>query len=90
MPSAASVAREYIHDSNSVWVMAPGGSLAIRPVEIAFRGTHHVLITGGLEPGEQLVTTDITAPVEGMALSTAGAGKGRLAEMETSIKGDPS
>ncbi len=71
VPSAAAVDREFIHNGKNVWVMDPQGDLAIRPVEIAFRGTDRVLITGGIAPGERLVVTDLTAPVEGMPLRTA-------------------
>lgn len=69
--SAAAIEREFIRDGNSVWVMEPKGKLAIRPVEIVFRGSEHLLVTGGIEAGEELVVTDLAAPVAGMALRTA-------------------
>ncbi|MBW2605131.1 MAG: efflux RND transporter periplasmic adaptor subunit [Deltaproteobacteria bacterium] len=68
--SAAAIERKFIRNGNSVWVMNPDGSLAIRPVEIAFRGIDRLLITGGIKPGEQLVITDLATPVEGMSLRT--------------------
>lgn len=67
---AAAVEREYVHNGDSLWIMEAGKRLAIRPVEIAFRGSDRLLITGGIEPGEQLIMTDLAAPVEGMALRT--------------------
>ena len=70
VPSAVAIEREFIHNGQSVWVMDPQGDLAIRPVEIAFRGTDRVLITDGIAPGERLVVTDLTTPVEGMPLHT--------------------
>jgi hypothetical protein len=45
--------------------------LQIRTVTIAFRGPHSVLVSEGLAAGERLVVTDLSAPVEGMALRTA-------------------
>jgi len=77
--SAAAIEREFIRNGNSVWVMNPEGNLAIRPVTIAFRGAHQLLVTGGIEPGEQLVITDLAAPVAGMALSTADGPTGQTA-----------
>jgi RND family efflux transporter MFP subunit len=69
--SAAAIEREFIRNGNSVWVMTPEGNLAIRPVEIAFRGAEQLLVTGGIKPGERLIITDLAAPVEGMPLRTA-------------------
>ncbi len=75
--SAAAIEREHIHNGNSVWVMEPEGDLAIRSVEIAFRGTDQVLITGGIDSGERLVITDLAAPIEGMQLRTADVAAGQ-------------
>ena len=80
VPQAAAIERKFIHNGSSVWVMDTAGTLAIRPVEIIFRGQDHMLVTGGVEPGDQLVTTDLAVPVEGMALRTADAVAGRPAE----------
>jgi hypothetical protein len=44
--------------------------LAIREVEIAFRHRDRVLVSGGLQPGELLVSTDLPAPVPGLPLRT--------------------
>ena len=52
--------------------MDDGGRLAIRPVQIAFRGPENVYVAEGLADGEQLVVTDIAAPVPGMPLRVAG------------------
>ena len=69
--SAVAIEREFIRNGNSVWVMEADGSLAIRPVEIAFRGTDQLIITAGINPGEQMVISDLAAPVAGMPLRTA-------------------
>jgi hypothetical protein len=49
--------------------------LDIRTVEIAFRGRGQVLVTGGVNHGERLITTNLPSPVQGMTL--------RLKEAET-------
>lgn len=71
LASAAAIEREFIRNGGSVWVMDPEGCLAIHLVEIAFRGKDRMLITGGIEAGDQLVITNLGAPVEGMPLCTA-------------------
>ena len=71
VPSAVGINREYIRDGNSVWVMDADGNLAIRPVQIAFRGADQLIITGGINSGEKMVISDLSTPVAGMPLSTA-------------------
>jgi RND family efflux transporter MFP subunit len=58
-------------NGTSVWIMDDAGKLEIRPVKIAFRGPDRVYVTEGLTENEQLVVTDIAAPVPGMPLRVA-------------------
>jgi RND family efflux transporter MFP subunit len=60
----------YIHDDDTVWIMN-SNELHIRPVRIAFSGPDHVYVSEGLTENEQLVVTDIAAPVPGMPLRVA-------------------
>ncbi len=68
LPHAAAIERNLIRDGNQLWVMDDQGHLDIRPVEIAFRGQDHVLVTGGIRDGERLITTNLPSPVQGMTL----------------------
>ena len=88
--SAAAVEREFIHNGDNIWVMASDGVLAIRPVEIVFKGEDSVLIINGVKPGELLVTNDLAAPVEGMMLRTSSASAGSSARNIKTIQEDPS
>jgi len=90
VPSAAAIEREFIRNGNTVWVMDPQGNLAIRSVKIALRGADKILVTHGIAPGERLITSDLTGPVEGMPLCTANAGAGQIAAGPTTLKEDPS
>lgn len=63
--------REFVRDGNTVWILSEGNTLEIRPVEIGFRGQSDVIITGGLQPGENIITSQIASPVAGMPLRTA-------------------
>jgi RND family efflux transporter MFP subunit len=69
--NVARVDRALLRGEDRVWLMGGDGRLQIRTVTIAFRGPHSVLVSEGLAAGERLVVTDLSAPVEGMALRTA-------------------
>lgn len=62
--------QDLVHQGDLVWVLAGDGTLDIREIEVAFRGRDHVVMTGGLQAGERIVTTNLPAPVQGMALRT--------------------
>ncbi|MCA9419913.1 MAG: hypothetical protein KC592_02775, partial [Nitrospira sp.] len=50
------------------WLMNTDNTLEIRQVTIAYRGQHAVYISEGLETGDRLVVTDISAPTNGMPI----------------------
>ena len=88
--SAAAIDREFIRNGSDVWIMEDNGNLSIRPVEIAFRGIDHILVTGGISPGENLVVTDLAAPVEGMLLRAADTPSDQIAAKPSRLQEDPS
>ena len=49
-----------------------------------------MLVTGGIEPGEQMVITDLPAPVEGMSLRTTETRADRTAARGPALQEDPS
>ena len=67
--------RALLHGGDRIWLFSKG-QLEVRPVEVAFRGPEQVLIRDGLSAGDRVVTTDLTAPVPGMALRTVEAPAG--------------
>lgn len=62
------IKRDYLHDGNHIWVMNHEDRMEIRPVEIVFREKDVVYLSNGLQAGDRIVTTDISAPVDGMPL----------------------
>ncbi len=58
-------------ENNKVWIMDNENKLEIRPVQVLFRDSDQVYINEGLSEGENLVVTDIAAPVEDMPLRVA-------------------
>ncbi|MHC4551788.1 MAG: efflux RND transporter periplasmic adaptor subunit [Planctomycetota bacterium] len=66
------VNRDYLHDGDFVWVMNDQSRLEIRPVTVVFRGPEVVYITEGVAEGEKIITSEISAPVEGTLLRLEG------------------
>ncbi|MBI1291039.1 HlyD family efflux transporter periplasmic adaptor subunit [bacterium] len=70
LDNVAAVPRDYMRENDSLWIMTPGGKLDIRPVQVTWRGRQEVLVSMGIAPGELLVTSDLSIPVNGMGLRT--------------------
>lgn len=68
LPPSVAVERAYFRGHDRVWIMTDDFRLDIRPVEIAYRGREHIFVTGGLQPDDRLIVSDIPSPVPGMAL----------------------
>lgn len=64
------VPRSALRDGTFVWIMSSDNTLSIREVAIAWSGNDHVYVSSGLREGDQLVTSDVSTPVEGMKLRT--------------------
>ena len=62
------IKRDYLHDGDYIWVMNDDNCMEIRPVDVIFRDKQTVYLVGGLQAGDRIVTTDISAPVDGMLL----------------------
>ncbi|MDF3127621.1 efflux RND transporter periplasmic adaptor subunit [Kiritimatiellaeota bacterium B1221] len=66
------IPRKYLHDGNVVWMMDAERKLRIFPVELLQSYEDHVLVRVEGAGGMELITTEITAAVEGMQLRKAG------------------
>jgi len=76
----------YLRDNNTaVWIMNDANELEIRPVEVVFSGPERALVSEGITAGEQLVLTDIAAPVAGMPLRLAGEEASTASEPEAQM-----
>lgn len=60
-----------LRDGGEVWV-ADGDTLRIRTVHIAWREEATVFVDQGLSPGERVILSDLSSPVDGMAIRTEG------------------
>lgn len=57
----------YLRQKNTLWVFKDG-KLHIQPVSIAFRTEENACITKGIDEKDEIITSNITNPIEGMAL----------------------
>lgn len=72
MRDVVKINRNHVRDGNRVFLMTqPENALAIRKIEIVWSDEEYIYTLDDLLEGMLLVTTDIGAPVEGMALRTA-------------------
>lgn len=66
-----SIPRSILRDKNTVWVYQ-SGKLAIKQVSLAWKEGDLVFIRSdirsGIQPGDEVITSDLPAPVNGMAL----------------------
>ena len=68
VPSAAIIPRAGLHQGNVVWVVNEEGKLHFREVQIARIQGNEVIVKGGLEDGEIVVTSPLKAVTDGMAV----------------------
>jgi RND family efflux transporter MFP subunit len=67
---ALEIPRLALREDDRVWVMSPDATLDIRKVEVLHRQEDSVIVHGGLEPDENIVVSNLTEAVPGMALTT--------------------
>jgi multidrug efflux pump subunit AcrA (membrane-fusion protein) len=65
------IPRTALRDNAQIWLVSNDGKLEIRTVETLWRDAQSVLLTDGLQPGEQLIVSDLSKPVDGMPLKVA-------------------
>ncbi|MES1929872.1 putative H+-transporting two-sector ATPase subunit beta (ArcA-family protein) [Salinisphaera dokdonensis CL-ES53] len=58
----------FVHEDNNVWVMTADNQLDIRSVDILYRDATQTVIAGGLEPGDAVITSELTAPIQGLPI----------------------
>ncbi|QTA89294.1 efflux RND transporter periplasmic adaptor subunit [Desulfonema magnum] len=66
------IPRTALRDDNKIWIAGKDRTLIIRQVRTVWRDNDSVFLKNGLKIGEQLITSDLSAPVHGMAIQMAG------------------
>ncbi len=62
------IPRSALRDNGTIWILADDDTLTIMPVETVWRDADHVLMKNGIVPGQRLIVSDLSAPVEGLPL----------------------
>lgn len=62
-----SIPREYIHNGSQVFIFK-NGKLEIREIEALWKNEKNILVKKGVQPGEELITSNISIPVNNMPL----------------------
>jgi len=62
------IPRTALKDDSSIWITKENKRLEIRKVRPVWRDADVVLLKDGLKSGEQLIVSDLPAPVEGMTV----------------------
>jgi len=70
---AIALSRAFVRNGDTVWIMNDNDQLEIRPITVAYSNRETVYITGGIEDGSRVVTTMLSAAVNGMPLRAESA-----------------
>ncbi len=68
------IPRTAFRDNNTVWIMNKEGVLDIRTVDPVWRDQDYIYLDEGVQSGEKLVVTDISAPLQNMKVRENGSG----------------
>ena len=64
--------RGLLRQDDTVWV-AEEGYLRIKPVEVVWRDREQAVISSGLSAGDQIISSYLSAPTDGLRIRIAGA-----------------
>lgn len=68
---AVALEPDWVRPGDTLWVMDDEDELVIRDLDVVYRDDDRVLASGGIEPGERVVTSPLALPTQGMPLRTA-------------------
>jgi RND family efflux transporter MFP subunit len=67
------IPRSALRDNSTIWLLADDDPLKIMPVETVWRDADYVLMKNGILPGQRLIVSDLSAPVDGLPLKDGDA-----------------
>ena len=68
LDSVVELDRRLLHNGDYIWLMDDSDELVVQPIEVLFRGPDSVLVKEGINAGERIITSALSAPVAGMKL----------------------
>jgi RND family efflux transporter MFP subunit len=84
------IPRSALRDSSTIWILADDDTLSILPVETIWRDAEYVLMKNGIVPGQSLIVSDLSAPVDGLPFrdSEAEPSMDPLSTPQRNVKSD--
>ncbi|MDD9945284.1 MAG: HlyD family efflux transporter periplasmic adaptor subunit [Myxococcales bacterium] len=77
-----------LRDGDKVYLVNARDRLEIRPVVVVRRRAESVLVKGGLQPGERVITSAVPSPLSGMELRVAQPVRAARGGVKTATKHD--
>jgi hypothetical protein len=68
------IPRAALHENNLVLTVAADQTMHVQPVSVRWQDTETGYIDQGLEPNDQVIVSNVPAPIEGMDLIISNAG----------------
>lgn len=84
--NAVRVPLSWVRDNNIVWIKE-GQELVFQKVEIAYEDREYAYVQKGLSHGDEIVTSDISVPVEGMKIRTIDEARSEVIDKMGTPKG---
>jgi len=75
LKSAVAVKRSHIHNSDTIWLLSKDNTLTPRKIDIVFKNRDYVFISSGLQEGEKVIISPLSAPVRGTPVKLWQPGK---------------
>ena len=83
-----SLPRNALRENSRIWLADSNNQLELRTVDVLWRDADRVIVKDNLSAGDKLITSDITAPITGMPLSS-GKGKKSTSTSPKAAEGKP-
>lgn len=76
LENVMTIPRSAYHDNDKVWIMTEANTLEIRSLKSVWRDEGTIVVAEGLVPGEVVVTSALSTPLQGMKLRSLSAAVG--------------
>jgi RND family efflux transporter MFP subunit len=74
------IPRATVHNGNEIWLRNAEGRLEVKSVDLVWSDAESVLVSEGLQAGQELITSDVASPIPGMKVALEGESTAHLAD----------
>ena len=72
LPQVIALPRKVVRDGDQVWCVGDNRQLIIKSIETVWRNEHRIFVSGGLEPDDEIIISDMSSPIDGMLIQVQG------------------